>query len=290
MPEKHEAASATLLQDGRVLVAGGYWYGYSDGPGEAAWLWDPATGSFTATGPLVTARAYHSGTLLQDGRVLMVAGVSNGHDLASAELWEPATGTFSQTGSLSHRYGQFHTAMRLPDGRVLVMGTWVADPEVGDTYAAEIWDPLTGAFSPVEWPGGRIGTATLLSDGRVLMIGDGVSGSTPDGSARVWDPVTGAVVPTGTPAETGWGRTATLLLDGRVLVAGGDGGPTGVPGAAEIWDPETGLFSPTGALSTPRVAHTATRLLDGEVLFIGGSEGDAGGGADVTTAELFQLK
>ena len=47
---------------------------------------DPATGTWTRTGSLHTARQLHSATLLQDGRVLVAGGFSNGFIINSVEL------------------------------------------------------------------------------------------------------------------------------------------------------------------------------------------------------------
>jgi hypothetical protein len=93
--------TATLLSDGRVLIAGGC--KDMDTTVASADLYNPKTGKFTATGSMTTARAYQTATLLSDGRVLVaggsvVPGVGSGMLLASAELYNPKTGTFGPTG------------------------------------------------------------------------------------------------------------------------------------------------------------------------------------------------
>jgi hypothetical protein len=76
--------TATLLTDGRMLIAGGSW---RDGSAE---VYDPKTGTFTRTGSMTTDREFHTATLLSDGRVLIAGGSSYGGDLvASAELYRP---------------------------------------------------------------------------------------------------------------------------------------------------------------------------------------------------------
>src|SRR6266853_549747 len=92
--------SATLLDNGLVLIAGGY---CNSGDLSSAELYNPATGTFIPTGSLITARDSHTATLLNNGLVLLAGGVGNYGDsdyLSSAELYNPATGTFTATGSL----------------------------------------------------------------------------------------------------------------------------------------------------------------------------------------------
>ena len=109
--------TATLLPNGKVLVAGGYNSGYLT----SAELYDPASGSWSATGSLNTARQAHTATLLPNGKVLVAGGDNGSGYLTSAELYDPASGSWSATGSLNTaRY--FHTATLLPNGKVLVAG------------------------------------------------------------------------------------------------------------------------------------------------------------------------
>ena len=98
--------TATLLNNGMVLVAGGYNTQYHVALASAE-LYNPATGTFTPTGSLNTARYCHTATLLNNGMVLIAGGGLHG-TLASAELYNPATGTFTLTGSLNTARGRPH--------------------------------------------------------------------------------------------------------------------------------------------------------------------------------------
>lgn len=282
--------TATLLLDGSVLVAGGS----ADGSGgsepfASAELFDPASGSWLATGSMLQGRQGQSTTLLLDGIVLVTGGYSGagGPALISVELYDPVTGTWNATGDMMQaRVG--HTATLLPDGRLLVAGgiECCANRVVGDRLAsAELYDPITGTWTATEeMIQGRDGhTATLLPDGRVLVAGGHAADRV--ASAELYDPVAGTWAATGDMTEPYYGHTATLLLDGTVLVAGGDA-PSG-PGArgwphAELYDPVTGTWVATSPMVTPRLGHTATLLADGRVLVTGGANpGDAGSAAEL---------
>jgi hypothetical protein len=194
--------TATLLADGRVLVAGG-----GDSAGglcfATAEIYDPKTGTFARTGALTTNRCGHTATLLSDGRVLLAGGTSNWEGTgfqSSAETYDPKTGKFTQTGSMANAHAMA-TATELFDGRVLVAGgNQVLDQSQA---AAEIYDPTTGTFSPTGSMATARGfhTATRLSDGRVLMTGGDSDGWNTAGpflaSAEIYDPLTGTFRPAG---------------------------------------------------------------------------------------------
>ena len=227
-------------------------------------LYDPATGSWSTTGPLATARESHTSTLLANGKVLVVGGDGAGVNFSSAELYDPATGTWSATGSLAGpRAG--HTATLLPNGKVLVVGG------AGDTYLAnaELYDPATGTWAAAGTLAAArlLHTSTLLPNGKVLVVG-GYNGSDL-ASAEIYDSVTSSWSTTGSLATAREDHTSTLLPNGRVLVVGGDGAGNYFS-SAELYDPATGTWSATGSLANPRGLHTATLLVGGKVLCGGG--------------------
>jgi Kelch motif/Galactose oxidase, central domain len=287
--------TATLLADGRVLVAGGGPEGWAGDYTylRSAELYDPRTGTFSPTGPMVATREYHTATLLLDGRVLIAGGNDAGdRAVASAEVYDPKTGTFSPTGPMATARG-FHTATLLADGRVLIAGGDPAAWTSGGPFlaSAEIYDPRTGTFSPtgslVE--GRAEHAATLLADGRVLVTGGTDTGAVSLASAEIYDPSTGTFTATGSMSDGRVYQTATLLPDGRVLVAGGcpngrvySSNPQKLA-SAEVYDPMAGTFSPTGPMTDGRTFHRAVLLADGRVLVTGGY-GDV---APLATAEIY---
>ena len=144
MASARDQHTATLLNGGNVLVAGG---ANNDirGPEASAELYDPATGTFTATGSMTNARVFHAATLLNNGMVLITGGANATGMVASAELYNPATGTFTATGSMTSAR-DFHTATLLNGGNVLVAGGGNGDAFGGSAATAELY--LPGTLTP----------------------------------------------------------------------------------------------------------------------------------------------
>jgi N-acetylneuraminic acid mutarotase len=279
LTQGRDGASATVLLDGSVLVAGG------EGPlsGDpfsrlrTAERFDPRTNRFERTGPMGTVRFLHAALRLPDGRVLLLGGVNaGGAALATVEIFDPATGLFSPHGRLTTARGG-PSATLLPDGRILVTG---GAKELGGRRisTAELYDPatgtatLTGAMSSPR----AEHAAVALADGKVAILGGTTERDSPGvRPVEIYDPATGTFAVRGEIAARGGRQSATLLADGRILIVGGVSHATpDAPetlGTAEIYDPGTGQSQPIASLSTPRYWHGAVALPQGGVLVLGGS-------------------
>ena len=212
-------------------------------------LFDPTSGTFSRAASMDLPRgAGVSGTLLPDGRVLVLGG---GPDVGtSAELYDPVAGTFTPTGPTTVARSGFFSATLLPGGRVLIAGGLVpngaaptAMPDA--TATAEVYDPATGTFTAVgQMAAPRfIHAASVLPDGTVLLVG---------GAHEVRPP--SSPVPASDP---------------------------------EIFDPATRTFRATGRLARPRLSPTAVAV-DDRVLVLGSMDGFGDDLDTAATTEWFQ--
>jgi N-acetylneuraminic acid mutarotase len=272
--------TATLLLVGKVLVAGG---NGSSNPASAlasCVLYDAAAGTWSPTGPLITARGGQKAVLLNGGKVLVAGGNDvSGFTVASAEIYNPASGTWSATGAMATPRNT-HTLTLLPGGKVLVAGGNAGSAALA---SAEVFNPTSGTWNAAPpMVGARYNhTATLLPNGKVLVAG-GSAGIAGLSSAQLYDPASGTWSPTGSMVSARTGHTATLLSNNKVLVAGGVG-TSGPVASAELYDPSLGTWTSTGAMIGPRFYHSETLLFSGKVLVAGGT----GASGFLASAELY---
>jgi large repetitive protein len=185
--------TATLLQNGQALVAGGA----GCCAGSSAELYNPATGTWTTTGSMNFPRYGQLAGLLANGQVLVVCGVSDpGVPPCAAELYNPATGTWTQDSQASPSAQRDFSATLLSTGKVMfsggLNGTYPAKVTVTETAA--LFDPATGTSTStgsMSIPR-AFDTLTLLPNGQVLAAGgetqDNVGRFSITASAEIYTP------------------------------------------------------------------------------------------------------
>lgn len=296
--------TATVLLDGRVLVAGGQ---NSDGTIKTAEIYDPATGLWTTTGSMTQQRYGHTATRLQDGRVLVVGGCFT-TELTSActiitEIYDPVSGTW-QSGAYfpTGQARMNHTATLLQDGSVLVAGgyrvaTSFPSPAVAKTYnnayrlfsGGTVW---VDAGTMTAAPQGRSEhSAVVRRDGKVLIVGGYYSSEISNGyvaSTEIYDPnaSTNQWTNLGKPLDYGQ-RSAPSVLDanGSYILLGGEFNGS----SSDIYYMDINKNNPPdtwhrlfGDLPVQRSYHAAAVLPGGVILVAGGRDVD---GSVVNSAE-----
>jgi N-acetylneuraminic acid mutarotase len=268
--------TATLLANGKVLVAGGVG---PAGPVGSTEIYDPATGTWSLAGNLNVARDDHAATLLANGDVLIAGGLAQSSALNSAEIYDPVGKVWTLVGNLAAPRENL-TLTLLPTGQALAVGGQSAGVPVG---TAELFDPASGNWTPT----GTLNTprsshtATLLPNGKVLVAG-GQGSTSALSSAELYDPTSGIWSLTGSLIMARTAPSAVLLPSRRVLVTGGS---SGVPvGLSELYDPMSGAWSSAGTNATPRALATSTLLPSGGVLLSGGQTAT---GAATSATELW---
>jgi len=265
----------TLLTNGMALAAGGVIGGIPPVTIASAELYNPASGTWTNTGPLTTDRASHTATALTTGWVLVAGGYSgplgSRVTLASAELYNPATQTWTNTGAMNTpRLAA--SSILLASGLVLVAGG-------AEDASSELYDPTNGTWAYTGYMNNvRFNfEAVQLQNGQVLAYG-GADTNT----AEIYDSPSGTWSNTAPSLIEQDGATMTLLPDGSVLLAGGF--DTNDNGLAELYNPATQSWTQTQDMNFPRQEATANLLPNGVVLVAGGLDTNS----DVTPdAELY---
>jgi Kelch motif/Galactose oxidase, central domain len=290
--------TATLLTTGWALISGGL-----DGSATAvnkAESFNPkagAFGHFSSLHNMTTPRAYHTATILMNGKVLITGGINNSNTpLNSVEIYDPFSNTFTATGSMTTARWM-HSATLLPNGKVLVAGGTSVTPAASSGIegnppldSAELYDPVTGTFTALTvnmLQPRYYHTATLLPNGKVLLAGGQGRLGQKLADAELFDPVAMSFAATGNnmvvdpTIDTGrWIFTATLLRDDTLFVVGGDGGTiAGAPNflaSGQIYDPVLNNFIDfANQMTDARAFHAVAMRVDGTVLIVGGIGGNA---------------
>ena len=288
--------TATRLQDGSVLVVGGY-----DPSANlvfaSAERYNPATHMWTSAGSMTHTRLGHSATLLPNGKVIVVGGrqAPASNQTNTTEIYDPTTNNWSAGPALLLGVREAHSAIMLNTGKLLVAAGLQSYPDCTYRTDAELYDPVGNSWSVT----GSLHLArssastTLLSNGKVLLAG-GPQNSCPTPNvgmtqAEVYDPAAGTWTVTGNLSVPRYANAIALLPNSKVLLAGGISTP-GIVASADLYDPATGTFTPTASMGTPRQTSVGVGdngampvLRDGQMLFAGGHNGTS----IVASAELF---
>ncbi|MBX3745075.1 MAG: VCBS repeat-containing protein [Verrucomicrobiae bacterium] len=294
--------TATVLADGRVLVAGG-----DTGNGRplaSAEIFDPGTDQWTTLRSMNEPRLHHEAILLPSGRVLVAGGTTEfGQTTASAELYDPSAGGWTRVSPMTTSRSSFTVVLlhgsRHP-GKVLAIGGNSypnGDRGAGSVDAldrTEVYDPVADRWSPTAnlITGRTLSSpaAVPFADGSVLVVGNGSC------CPLRWTAAPELAHPDLTRWEsldlkaTRATQKTVLLSSGEVLVAGGLSGihdRSIVTADAEIYNPATRTWRATGTMFTGRRDFTLTRLPDGEVLAAGGSSGWWERCRNLSNAELY---
>jgi hypothetical protein len=222
--------SATLLEDGKVLIVGG---DNQNGAVSQAEVFDPASQTSALAATSITPRTDHSATRLSNGRVLVIGGRDQSASLQSTEIYDPVTLSFVAGPSMM-RARSGHTATILSDGKILVAG--------GDLFAsAEIYDPVTESFSLASESlntARKFHSAILTSSGQVMIVGGVNAQGAMLNTAEVFDPASQSFYMPPTDMQTARAfATLKLLPDGKVQIIGGD-----AELSMEVFDPADGIF------------------------------------------------
>ena len=278
MPVAVTDATATLLGNGEVLVAGGL-TGTAGAlvPTAASQLFDPATDQWSMTGALQLATFDASAVWSTSGEVLYAGGLTSTLPAATAvpaaEIYNVNNHSWNFTPSALPTGVAGAQIAALTNGDVLVAGGETG-PSGTTSNAAEIYQTSPNTWSPVGAmvAGVAYGATATLSNGEVLVAG---GEATPTGAitptTQIFNPSTSSWQSEGGLPESSYGATATLLGTGEVLYAGGLTSSSGAPSAAaELYDPSNGTWTTTGSLLAAEGFGTTTALDNGDVLIAGG--------------------
>ena len=264
--------TANTLSTGDVVFVGGE--GTSGVALPSTEIYSEVTGLFTAGPRLLDARMHHTATTFGSGAVLVTGGSKGTGALASAEIYEPTTNSMRATGSLAVAR-MAHQAILLSTGRVLVVAG-------SATPSAEIYDPVSGTFSPTHAPpiaaahsaNGFGVDSALFSDGETTAIFHATTSTFEKGPSLI--------------NGRGNGFTATSLASGSIVFTGGEKTGPSPLSAAERFDARRSTMGTLPSMASERTLHAAARLADGAILVVGGDT--LAGEYRTNTAEILTIR
>jgi hypothetical protein len=284
MTDARQSHTASLLNNGLVLVAGGKGASHTDLA--SAELYNPSTQAFEATNSMQGARSLDTATVLPGGtEVVIIGGRHSFKELKTADRFSSPSDVFTLAKEVLDKRRKRHTATLLTSSHILVTGGDVLlNGQGGTTHRStpecELYKPETQEFTVV----GRMRqprddhAAALLTDGTVLVTG----GNKEQGPQDLYDPASRTFAAVGDLQQTRSRHRMVVLssawgsLAGKVLVIGGSTQGTGIFGglfqalaSVEIYDPSTKKFANFGNMTEVRWGHTATLLSDGRILIAG---------------------
>jgi len=288
--------SATVLHDGRVLVAGGVAAPYDSPALASAEIYDTATNRWSVAASMAQQRAHHGSALMRDGKVFVAGGDGGGgaspHP-TTPEIYDPASNTWTSAPTVYGVRPNGPTVTLLADGRMLTFGG-VAQVQPGNSV--DLYNPATGQAgysyfmtSDTSWS-----TAALIDNGTVLIAG-GQQTYNPAGALNttsIYDPAQDKPgCPTCTPYVAGppmsvghCHHTMINAQNGLIFAVGGRCGGSESIGVAEFYDPNAKRWTSVAPLLEPRGFHAAVRLADTRTLVAGGV---LTGGAIASSIEIY---
>jgi hypothetical protein len=273
MHEYRASHTATLLQNGKVLISGGFKKGpdrHSQVYSNTSEIFDPQSHAFTMSASMKVERCAHTATLMPDGDVLVTGG-TNGESLASAELYHSKTGTWEKLPDMkAARSG--HQAVLLSNKEVLIIGGSKSPETFAEVfnYQSKQFEKAIPATRNLSGP-----AVALLSNGKVLIAGGDINNQPVD-VALVYDPKAGSFSETGKMGIVRRKSSIALLQNGNALIVGGSNNRDwkGRYTSTEIYDVKKNEFSRGPELNFERfkLMNGVLTLKDGSILVTGGDK------------------
>jgi hypothetical protein len=262
MAHKRIGHTATLLDDGRVLIIGGSYNNY-DGTASVE-VFDPDTEQWTAKPAIKQSRSGHVAQLLPNGKIIIFQGSSLYNFVFTTELYDPQSGSSIYVSDYPEDTS--NKSIMLPNGSLLC---------AGQTQKTAIFDPLYYSWSNFNSPStsALTGDPVLMLDNRVLLAGGWTGTSSYVDMTYIYDPISGQWSSSGKLNQRRADYQTTSLKTGKVLITGGRYGGEFVASLItnEIYNPQTGVWTYGEPMLSARSGHKATMLKDGRVLVTGGS-------------------